>query len=108
MRKTVGLRRGDVVAQRQRLLLQLLWWVVPGQQALEEEEEEEAARHLHGEYKCSTTDFPFIFFTLKYRMHNLLLLLTQLFDPLRCERKLNATGKPTSVLLFLCLWFHSK
>lgn len=60
MRKTVGLRRGDVVAQRQRLLLQLLWWVVPGQQALEEEEKE-AARHLHGEYKCSITDFPFIF-----------------------------------------------
>lgn len=34
VRKSIGLCRGDIVAQRQRLLLQLLWWAVPGQQAL--------------------------------------------------------------------------
>lgn len=44
--------------------------------------------------------FSIHFFTMKYRMHNLLLLLTQLFDPLRYVRKLNATGNQP-----LCFYF---
>lgn len=34
VRKSVRLRRRDVVAQSKGLLLQLLWGIVPGQQAL--------------------------------------------------------------------------